>query len=64
MPSIQIIVFQKEQKNIGGEIIIKEIIKGNLPELKDTNFHIKRAQQVANSQDENRPTPYQITVQN
>lgn len=37
-------------KNIRGEIIIKEIIKGNLPELKDTNFQIKRAQQVANSQ--------------
>ena len=44
------------------ENICKEIIAGNVPNLKDTEFKIQEAQRAPNKLNPNRPTPRHIII--
>ena len=46
-----------EEKEKGIENIFEEIIAGNFPNLKDTEFKIQEAQRAPNKLNPNRPTP-------
>ena len=45
------------EKDKGMENIFEEIIAGNFPNLKDTDFKIQEAQRAPNKLNPNRPTP-------
>ena len=49
-----------EEKDKGIENIFEEIITGNFPNLKDTEFKIQEAQRAPNKLNPNRPTPRHI----
>ena len=44
------------------ENIFEEIIAGNVPNLKDTEFKIQEAQRAPNKLNPNRPTPRHIII--
>ena len=44
------------------EDIFEEIITGNFPNLKDTEFKIQEAQRAPNKLNPNRPTPRHIII--
>ena len=44
------------------ENIFEEIITGNFPNLKDTEFKIQEAQRAPNKLNPNRPTPRHIII--
>ena len=46
-----------EEKEKGIENVFEEIIAGNFPNLKDTDFKIQEAQRAPNKLNPNRPTP-------
>lgn len=50
------------EKDKGMENIFEEIITGNFPNLKDTEFKIWEAQRAPNKLNPNRPTPRHITI--
>uniref|UniRef100_A0A8W4FDJ3 L1 transposable element RRM domain-containing protein n=1 Tax=Sus scrofa TaxID=9823 RepID=A0A8W4FDJ3_PIG len=50
------------EKDKGMENIFEEIITGNLPNLKDTDFKIQEAQRAPNKLNPNRPTPRHIII--
>uniref|UniRef100_A0A8D1U730 L1 transposable element RRM domain-containing protein n=1 Tax=Sus scrofa TaxID=9823 RepID=A0A8D1U730_PIG len=50
------------EKDKGMENIFEEIIAGNLPNLKDTEFKIQKAQRAPNKLNPNRPTPRHIII--
>uniref|UniRef100_A0A8D0UHA1 L1 transposable element RRM domain-containing protein n=1 Tax=Sus scrofa TaxID=9823 RepID=A0A8D0UHA1_PIG len=51
-----------EEKDKGIENIFEEIIIGNFPNLKDTEFKIQEAQRAPNKLNPNRPTPSYIII--
>ena len=51
-----------EEKEKGMENIFEEIITGNFPNLKDTEFKIQEAQRAPNKLNPNRPTPRHIII--
>uniref|UniRef100_A0A8D1WRJ9 L1 transposable element RRM domain-containing protein n=1 Tax=Sus scrofa TaxID=9823 RepID=A0A8D1WRJ9_PIG len=51
-----------EEKEKGIENIFEEIITGNFPNLKDTDFKIEEAERAPNKLNPNRPTPRHIMV--
>ena len=50
------------EKDKGIENIFEEIISGNSPNLKDTDFKIQEAQRAPNKVNPNRPTPTHIII--
>ena len=50
------------EKYKGMENIFEEIITGNFPNLKDTDFKIQEAQRAPNKLNPNRPTPRHIII--
>ena len=50
------------EKDKGMENIFEEIIMGNIPNLKDTEFKIQEAQRAPNKLNSNRPTPRHIII--
>ena len=50
------------EKDKGIENIFEEIIDGNFPNLKDTEFKIQEAQRAPNKLNPNRPTPRHIII--
>uniref|UniRef100_A0A8W4FGV0 L1 transposable element RRM domain-containing protein n=1 Tax=Sus scrofa TaxID=9823 RepID=A0A8W4FGV0_PIG len=50
------------EKDKGMENIFEEIIAGNFPNLKDTEFKIQEAQRAPNKLNPNRPTPRHIII--
>ena len=50
------------EKDKGMENIFEEIITGNFPNLKDTNFKIQEGQRAPNKLNPNRPTPRHIII--
>ena len=51
-----------EEKEKGIQNIFEEIITGNFPNLKDTDFKIQEAQRTPNKSYPNRPTPRHIII--
>jgi len=51
-----------EEKEKGIENIFEEIITGNFPNLKDTDFKIQEVQRAPNKLNPNRPTPRHIII--
>ena len=52
----------RRRKNNGIENIFEEIIAGNFPNLKDTDFKTQEAQRAPNKVNPNRPTPRHIII--
>uniref|UniRef100_A0A4X1U9I8 L1 transposable element RRM domain-containing protein n=1 Tax=Sus scrofa TaxID=9823 RepID=A0A4X1U9I8_PIG len=50
------------EKDKGMESIFEEIITGNFPNLKDTDFKMQEAQRAPNKLNPNRPTPRHIII--
>ena len=50
------------EKDKGMENIFEQIITGNFPNLKDTDFNTQEAQRAPNKLNPNRPTPRHITI--
>ena len=50
------------EKDKGMENIFEEIIIGNFPSLKDTDFKIQESQRAPNKLNPNRPTPRHIII--
>ena len=50
------------EKDKGVENIFEEIIDGNVPNLKDTEFKVQEAQRSPNKLNPNRPTPRHIII--
>ena len=50
------------EKDKGMENIFEEIIAGNFPNLKDTEFKIQEEQRAPNNLNPNRPTPRHIII--
>ena len=50
------------EKDKGNENIFEEIIAGNFPNLKDTEFKIQEAQRAPNKWNPKRPTPRHIII--
>ena len=50
------------EKDKGMVNIFEEIITGNFPNLKDTEFKIQEAQRAPNKWNQNRPTPRHIII--
>ena len=53
---------RRRRKGKGIENTFEEIITGNFPNLKDTDFKIQEAQRVPNKLNPNRPTPRHIII--
>ena len=51
------------EKDKGMENIFEEIITGNFPNVKDTDFKIQEAQKAPNKLNPNRPTPRHIIIE-
>jgi len=60
--NLRIIGILGEEKEKGMENIFEDIITGNFPNLKDTDFKIEEAQRAPNKLNPNRPTPRHITI--
>ena len=50
------------EKDKGMENILEEIITGNFPNLKDTEFKIQEIQRAPNKLNPNRPTPRHVII--
>ena len=50
------------EKDKGMENIFEEIITGNFPNLKDTDFKMQEAQRAPNKLNPNRPTPRHVII--
>ena len=53
---------RRSKKDKGMENIFEEIITGNFPNLKDTDFKMQEAQRAPNKLNPNRPTPRYIII--